>query len=105
MTAQLASSKPGCAQTGVPFCKGESPGANFHGPGSVAAESPRVMVSPEAAAGLGVERGGAGSEERGRRANKRNVPILRMPGEYHRRDARRHDDLNGICGGMWPSRR
>ena len=42
---------------GAPFCQGESPGANFHGPGSVAAELPRVMVSAEAAAELGVECG------------------------------------------------
>ncbi|MFL6426597.1 MAG: hypothetical protein ACJ71S_00020 [Acidobacteriaceae bacterium] len=45
MVAQLASSKPGCAQSGAPFCHGESPGANFHGPGKVTAELPSMMVS------------------------------------------------------------
>src|SRR6185437_7410971 len=74
-------SKAGWAQTGEPFCHGESPGANFHGPGKVAAVLPSVIVSAgapeeeETDCGCACKIGGTR-----RQANKKDVPILRMLG-------------------------
>ena len=92
IVAQCASSKPGCAHAGEPFTHGESPGANFHGPGSVTAELPSVMVCVgEPACGCAC----AGTN-RNRYANKMSEPILRMFGRVTTAKWRKHDVYAGF---------
>src|SRR5579875_1971123 len=50
MLVQPAALKLGWAHSGLPLTMGESPGANFHGPGRFTAELSRVMTSPDCGA-------------------------------------------------------